>query len=77
MQNLSIGGLYRHFKGDMYRILELATHTETDELLVIYMNMNTRKVYARPFDMFVSRVDKEKYPHVTQEFRFEKINMPD
>ena len=73
MFELSPGGLYRHFKGGIYRVTDIATHTETGEQLVIYMNMDTRKVYARPYEMFASKVDKTKYPDVSQEYRFEKI----
>ena len=74
MLGISVGGLYRHFKGGIYRVTDIATHTETDEQLVIYINMNTRRVYARPYEMFVSKVDKNKYPEVEQEYRFEHIS---
>jgi hypothetical protein len=73
MFELSLGGLYRHFKGGIYRVTDIATHTETGEQLVIYMNMTTRKVYARPYEMFISKVDRIKYTEATQEFRFDKI----
>ena len=73
MLEVSPGGLYRHFKGGIYRLTDIATHTETGEQLVIYMNMDTRKVYARPYEMFVSKVDKDRYPDVEQEYRFEKV----
>ena len=73
MSCVTVGALYRHFKGGIYRVNDIATHTETGETLVIYINMETRQVYARPFDMFVSKVDNVKYPDVTQEFRFEKL----
>lgn len=69
-------GVYvRHFKGKEYYVIEIAEHTETGENLVIYRaEYGERKVYARPYDMFISEVDKEKYPNIDQRYRFEVIS---
>ena len=52
-------GRYRHFKGGEYEILHIAEHTETGEKLVIYVDVQTNKYWARPYDMFVELVKKD------------------
>ena len=72
MRELKINGIYKHFKGDLYLVVDVATHSETDEKLVIYRALyGNTELYARPYDMFLSKVDKEKYPDVKQEYRME------
>ena len=64
--------LEESFKGDYYIVVDVAQHSETDEQLVIYRTLyGDGKLYARPYEMFMSKVDREKYPDVEQEYRFQ------
>lgn len=68
------GSVYRHFKGGLYVVQGVAVHSETAELLVIYTSKDDpQKMWARPLEMFLSQVDKEKYPRAKQKKRFEKV----
>jgi len=74
-RELVVHGVYRHFKGNKYIVEDVAIDSETDEYLVIYRALyGEGLLYARPMRMFLSAVDREKYPDVKQKWRFELIN---
>ena len=71
MNEIVKGGLYRHFKGMYYYVMDIATHSETGEQFVVYQQLyGERRTFIRPLDMFASDVDREKYPDVEQQERF-------
>ena len=66
------GGIYKHFKGDYYLVEDVVYHSETKEKMVLYRALYGSALrYVRPYEMFISKVDKEKYPNEKQEYRFQ------
>ena len=73
---VKIKGIYKHFKGDYFLVEEIAIDCETQEKLVAYRALyGDGELHIRPYDMFLDKVDKVKYPDVMQEYRFELQNI--
>lgn len=76
MNEVKIHGVYRHFKGKMYIVEDIATHSETEEKMVVYRALyGDNQLWVRPYDLFISEVDHEKYPDVEQKYRFEEVDL--
>jgi len=79
MREIKIGKKYRHFKNKEYLVLDIVYDSESNNdfeptKVVIYQALYGDKLkWARPYDMFNSEVDHEKYPDIKQKYRFEEI----
>lgn len=66
-------GLYKHFKGNKYKVLGVGYHTETEEYCVVYVSIEPKKgtpaMWLRPYDMFIETVEVDG----TVVPRFQKI----
>ena len=77
MREIQLKRVYRHFKGDYYLVEDLARDSESEEICVIYRKLyGDGGLWIRPLSMFLSKVDKEKYPDAVQEYRFELQDIP-
>lgn len=82
-RDIRTGDIVKHFKREwepqestkyLYKVLAVAEHTETGEMLVVYQALYAPfKICARPYEMFMGEVDREKYPQVKQSYRFERL----
>ena len=72
MQELKLKRVYRHFKGDYYLTEDVARDSESGEEYVVYRKLyGDGSLWIRPMAMFLSEVDREKYPECPQKYRFE------
>ena len=82
MREVKVGQKYRHFKGSLMEVIAIAYDSEKyseekkeESRVVVYKHINTGETWVRPYDMFNSKVDKEKYPNIEQEYRFEEYKI--
>lgn len=80
MREIIIGKTYRHFKEKLYKVLDIVYDSESNndeecKKVVIYQALYGDMLkWARPYDMFNSEVDHNKYPDIKQKYRFEEVD---
>ena len=72
-REIKVKGIYKHFKGTLHKVICIAKDSETLEEKVVYTHEDTGEIWIRDKKMFLSKVDKEKYPNIEQVYRFEEV----
>ena len=58
MQEIAIGKIYKHYKGNLYKIIGFAKHSETTEDMIIYQSIKNSDTWVRPYSMWNEVVDE-------------------
>ena len=52
MQEITVGKIYKHYKGNLYKIIALAKHSESGEDMIVYQNIEKGDIWVRPQSMW-------------------------
>ena len=72
-RNVIAGQVYRHFKGHIVKVLHISQDTEAPGRFHVVYECEDGSIWCRPYGMFVSEVDRKKYPDAKQKYRFELV----
>ena len=81
MRKIKVGNIYKHFKNKYYIVLDIVNDCESNnddeyKKIIIYKALYGEFLtWARPYEMFVSEVDHDKYPEIEQRYRFEEVKI--
>ena len=81
MREIKIGNIYKHFKNKYYMVIDIVNDCESNndveyQKIVIYKALYGEFLtWARPYDMFASEVEHDKYPDIKQKYRFEEVKI--
>ena len=81
MREIKVGNIYKHFKDKYYIVIDIVNDCESNndieyKKIVIYKALyGDYLTWARPYDMFASEVDHDKYPDVVKKYRFEEVKI--
>ena len=56
MQEITVGKIYKHYKGNVYKIIALGKHSETEEDMIVYQNVEKGGIWVRPKSMWNEEV---------------------
>ena len=83
MREIKVGNVYKHFKNKYYIVLDIVNDCESNnddeyKKIIIYKALYGEFLtWARPYEMFASEVDHDKYPEIKQKYRFEEVKIED
>ena len=75
MRKIEINRKYKHFKGNTVKVLAIGQDTEAPGQFYVVYEYTDGSIWCRPYGMFVSEVDRKKYPDAKQKYRFERMNV--
>ena len=74
MNEVKVGQIYRHFKGSLHTILNIALDSETTERMIVYDHVGTEEVWVRPEKMFLETIPERPDNITGQKVRFELVD---